>query len=144
MAKQDNIFNNGVLTIDKVKQENIKKSDVLLDLFSLFGARVSSMPNTNCKIKLIDRLELFDPIKVTNKDSIIYPWYLVYERHNQKDMKDCRDLKYRYLHVPFEIIPSYPKVPCSGIFCITDNTLNCNKISSNDLIWIGNEFRSEY
>lgn len=120
----------------------VTERDLLMGLLVEFGGcRVSSMPDLKKSIAYVSEWEYFDPEKVTDPDKLPDHWAMVYEMHNRPDMKDCRDLHYKYVHVPIEILAEYPRVPVKGIFCLATNTeKKPSEIQAEDLIWIGNEF----
>ena len=119
------------------------KRDIIFALMTACGAKISSMPEEiEGQIVYSDRYELFDPEKVRKHDipNLPEPWDQAYKLHMQPDMGDCRTLRYRYVHVPVEILPEYPRVPCKGIFGLTDRKVRANQIKAKNLIFIGNEF----
>jgi len=133
-----------VIKLKPFSTGKITELDLILGLLAELGCRVSSMPNLKKSIAYSNEWEYFDPEKVTNPDELPDYWVMVYEMHNRPDMKDCRDLHYKYVHVPVEILAEYPRVPTRGIFCLATNTdKKPNEIEAEDLIWIGNEFEDE-
>jgi len=82
---------------------------------------------------------LFDPEQVENPDTLPDYWKMVWEMHNKPDMGDCRSLRYRYVHIPRDILPRYPRVPCKGLFQL-DRDVDIDNLKETDLIHIGNEF----
>jgi len=128
----------------KLKPFNTGKAterDLILGLLALSGCRVSSMPDLEKSTVYSSNWEYFDPDKVTDIDKLPDYWQMVYEMHNRPEMKDCRDLHYKYVHVPVEILAEYPRIPTRGIFCLATNTeKKPSEIQAEDLIWIGNEF----
>ena len=119
------------------------KGDIILALMTACGASISSMSDEiEGQITYSDRYELFDPEKVRQHDipNLHEPWDKVYKLHMQPNVRDCRIFRYRYVYVPKEILPEYPRVPCKGIFGLTDRKVKANQIKSKDLIFIGNEF----
>lgn len=133
---------NGVKVIRPITDSRITQRDLLFALFKdLGGCSVSNMPDeVEGNKSYSDNWEYFNPTEV--EDATVLPeyWRIVYNLHNRKDMKDCRDLHYRYIHCPIDIMPRYPRVPCKGIFCLCNNNIKWNAITSEDLIHIGNEF----
>lgn len=134
-------FNNGIMNLNfKNERVNLKKQDYLGLAFKILGCKVSSFPDNYISESLINRTELFDPEKVNSKEDLPYPWNLVFEEHNRPVRGDCVRFRYRYLHLPFDIVPQYPKVPCKGIFVISDRKVKWYEIGVNDLIHLGDEF----
>jgi len=136
-----NKFENGV------KRIKLKSKDVILssdDIFSLLlsslGASVSNMPKNYQSSALSDKLELFDPEKVVSPELLPLHWKKVWKKHNEPDRIACIRFRYRYVHVPFDILPQYPRVPCKGIFALTSRKVLWNKIEPSDLIHLGGEF----
>jgi hypothetical protein len=136
---------NGITIIDPIIHKEVSTRDILLHCLSCAGATVSSIPKDELKGQetFSKQYELFDPEKVNEKDNLPPHWYEVYEMHNRPEMKDCRDLCYRYVHCPEEIYPYYPKVLCKGIFCLTNRNIKLNKIHEDDLTFIGDEIFEE-
>lgn len=128
----------------KLKPFNIGKVtelDLAFGMLDLLGCSISSMPRGLKSIAYTNNWEYFDPEKVINPENLPDHWKIVYDLHMRPDMKDCRDLHYKYVHVPVEILAEYPRVPVRGIFCLATNTeKKPNEIQAEDLIWIGNEF----
>ena len=128
----------------KLKPFNIgkvTKLDLAFGMLDLLGCSISSMPRGLKSISYTNNWEYFNPEKVTNPEDLPDHWKIVYDLHMRPDMKDCRDLHYKYVHVPVEILAQYPRVPAKGIFCLATNTeKEPDKIQAEDLIWIGNEF----
>ena len=119
----------------------VTKLDLALGMLDMLGCSISSMPHIKESIAYSNNWEYFDPDKVTDIDKLPDYWQMVYEMHNRPEMKDCRDLHYKYVHIPVEILAQYPRVPVKGIFCLATNTeKEPNEIQAEDLIWIGNEF----
>lgn len=135
---------NCIKIIQRPKASLPSKQDLIFALMTELGAKVSSMPRHITGQKTYhDRWELFNPAKVRKYDILPEPWNKIYEMHMRKDMKDCRDLKYRYVHAPVEILPQYPRVPCKGVFCLSDRTIRSDRLKESDLIFIGNEVEDE-
>ncbi len=129
------------IKIIKVKEdEGITKRDLLSALLVHLGATVSNMPRnlSGHQETYSDNCELFDPRKVTKSDILPDYWKMVYDMHNKPDMGDCRYFRYRYVHIPYEIIPQYPRVPCKGIFCLDSKKVRSNNIKTSNLVFIGN------
>ena len=87
-------------------------------------------------ITYTDKCELFDPRKVKYPANLPDYWKMVYDNHNKPEMRDCRDLAYRYVYVPFLIMPQHPRVLCKGIFCLTDRSIRSDRIKAEDLVHI--------
>ena len=131
---------NGITAIKPFDTGNITKQDVFAGLLSLCGAKVSNMPENYISKSYDDRWELFNPAKVKSPEDLPEHWAMVYEFHNEPDRIDCVRFKYRYVHIPIDILPRYPRVPCKGIFCLDNDTVKIKDITAEDLIHIGNEF----
>jgi len=134
---------NGVEKIKPFAKGNVKRKDLIFGLMSLLGASVSSMPKGYESRAYSSNWELFDPEKVEHPEELPRHWKAVYEVHNKPEMKDCRQMRYRYVHVPVDILPHYPRVPCRGIFCLVNNEIKGSEVTAEDLIHIGNEFDKE-
>lgn len=128
----------------KLKPFNIgkvTKLDLAFGMLDMLGCTISSMPHIKESTAYSSNWEYFDPVKVTDVNELPDYWKMVYDVHMRPDMKDCRDLHYKYVHVPVEILAEYPRVPVKGIFCLATNTdKKPDEIQAEDLIWIGNEF----
>ena len=131
---------NGIREIEPFSIGNITNIDIFLGLFDLAGCSVSSMPRDYKSFAYSNKWELFDPRKVRNFEHLPEYWKKVFIEHYKPERKDCVDLKYRYVHIPVDILPQYPRVPCKGIFVLTNNSIKDNEIKADDLIHIGNEF----
>jgi len=135
---------NGIRMMKPLKDVgNITKVDILSALLVRAGVRVSSMPPNLEEFTYTSNWEFFNPEKVKDPDDLPDYWGMVFDMHNRPDMKDCRDLKYRYVHTPERILPQFPRVLCRGIFCLTNKNVKFKEITADDLIYIGNEFESE-
>lgn len=138
-------FDNGVAVIKPFVGRNPTKFDWLLAMLDWAGVKVSSMPrgySEKCK-SYSESWEVFDPTQVEDVDSLPEIWKKVYRIHNEPSRRDCVNLAYRYVHTPVDILPQYPRVPCKGIFVITDKELDLEKLTADDLIHIGNEIDEE-
>ena len=134
-------MDNGVVIIKQIKLTLPTKRDILCAMLSMAGCKVSSIPNkVEGNESYSDEWEYFNPERVEEPSVLPEHWKMVYEFHNQPDMRDCRELRYRYVHCPEEILPQYPRVPCKGIFCLVDRWVRWNSIQEKNLIHIGNEF----
>lgn len=132
---------NGVKIIKEIESDMPTGLDLCGALLVDLGCSISNMPReVEGNITYTERWEFFDPAKVSTPKNLPNHWAMVFEMHNRPDMKDCRDLKYRYIHAPTKILPRFPRVPCKGIFCITDKNIKLKDIKARDLIHIGNEF----
>ena len=130
--------------IKPIESDTVVMRDLLFALIKECGARVSSMPDEiEGQTVYSDRYELFDPEKVRTVDipNLPEPWNQAYAIHMRPDMRDCRTLRYRYIHVPEKILANYPRLPCKGIFGLTERRVRANQIKAKDLIFIGNEFK---
>jgi len=130
----------------KVKQDIPTVRDMVMALLVDAGCHVSSMPSeVEGNVSFTSEWELFDPEKVRkdNVDDLPPHWRMVYDMHMRPGMGDCRELRYRYVHAPEDIFPSYPKVFCRGIFCLDSRKVRSDRISSRNLIHIGDEFVGE-
>jgi len=131
---------NGITIKKEIFQDIPDRTTFILALFKDLGCHVSSMPDSYpTDLKFTNNIEIFDPEKVSNVDELPEYWKLVYQIHNKPIMRDCVDLRYRYIHVPYKIICGYPKIPCSGIFVIERYIDLRKKIHAIDLININNE-----
>jgi hypothetical protein len=128
---------NGIMEIEPLKFDGLKRQDLVSLLFTIAGAKCSDMPADYQSKSYSNKWELFDPEKVDNPKDLPDYWKMVYDMHNRLDMKDCKDLRYRYVHTPEKILPRYPRVPCQGIFQLDRDTIDIRETS---LIHIGNEF----
>jgi len=131
-------FENGVRQIQL--QEEVPKltqHDKINLCFTMLGASVSSMPRNYRSRTETDKLELFDPEKVVDSKKLSSYWRKIWELHNQPERRDCVKLRYRYVHVPHNILPQYPRVPCKGVFCLTSREVKWYNITPNNLIHIG-------
>lgn len=128
-------MNNGIKTIKPI-ESHVTDRDIFLGLLDAFGASVSSMPRNYKSRAYSDRWEYFDPEQVEDPEALPEYWKKVYKMHNRKEARDARDLKYRYVHTPTEIIPKHPRVPCKGIFRINNNEIHWDAITAEDLIHI--------
>jgi len=117
--------------------------DLLSALLVEAGVKVSGMPSNLEEFVYTPNWEFFNPEKVKDSSDLPSHWRMVFDMHNRPDMKDCRDLKYRYVHTPEHILPQFPRLLCKGIFCLTDKNVKFKDIIANDLIYIGNEFKGE-
>lgn len=135
-----NKFENGLRTLKPLAYVYWRKEDNAGNAFKALGCFVSGFPADYNSEVYSNRWELFDPEKVEDPSTLTGIWEKVYEMHNRPNMKDCRDLRYRYVHVPIYILPQYPHVPCRGIFGLTDRSITISQIKSSVLIHIGNEF----
>lgn len=134
-----NEYKNGILEINPVKDKELDLHNLALGLaFTIGGAHVSGYDKRISTV-FVNKWEIFDPEKVEDPSDLPEHWYKVYTTHNEPNRKACRDLKYRYLHSPKELLPDYPKTYCSGIFVITNKDTPINKITGSDLIYIGDE-----
>ena len=126
--------------IKPVKDRDIAPKDILALLQNL-GVSCSgySEEDTKGSVAYSDRWELFDPEKVRKGDELPLPWDKVYEIHNRPNMKDCRDLRYRYVHAPEEILCAYPYLPVKGVFVLDSRKVRSDRIRGEDLVFIGNE-----
>lgn len=137
-------MNNGITIIKPIKDSQISTSDLRRALLKDLGCSISGMPNeVEGNIAYSNKWEYFNPRKVTDPEALPEHWKMVFDFHNKPEMRDCRELKYRYVHCPTEILPQYPRVDCKGIFGLCDNSVRWNKIAAYDLIHIGNEFVKE-
>ena len=117
----------------------LTRTDILLGLFDACGAKVSSMPRNYTSMSYSDKWEFLDPEQVKDESMLPEYWRKILALHNASDRKDCVTLRYRYIHVPVEILPQYPRVLCKGIFVITDRSKEIEDLTPDDLIHIGNE-----
>lgn len=126
---------NGVRIIEPI-ESHVTDRDIFLGLLDAFGASVSSMPRNYESHAYSDNWEYFDPEEVEDPEALPEHWKKVYKMHNRPEMRDCRDLKFRYVHTPEDILPAYPRVPCKGIFCLESNKVSWDAITAKDLIHI--------
>ena len=137
---------NGIEIIPPILSDSLGIRDVLFGaILDLSGASVSSIPKEYLKekekvgsLKWSNDWELLDPEKVSVPEELPDYWKKVYFAHNREDMKDCRELKYRYVHTPEDILPRWPRIPCKGVFCLVDSSLKIEKVTGFDLIHLGN------
>lgn len=129
-------FKNGIREI-KVKRGEIAKSDLFLMALSSLGCSVSSMPSNYKSEKVCNKTELFDPEKVEFPEDLPEYWKNIWNLHNEPKRYDCIRFRYRYVHVPYKILPSYPRVPCEGVFGLTSRKVKWNQITENDLVHLG-------
>ena len=132
-------FRNGVTELDGIPSSKVESIDLLLGMMSDLGASVPSMPANLEFVTYTDKYELMDPEQVENPEDLPPYWKVVYDVHNLPEMRDCRYLGYRYVHSPQEIMCRYPRVPCKGMFVITNRNVSVDEITGDDLIWIGDE-----
>ena len=130
---------NGITEIKPLEFDGLTRTDLTSILFSIAGAHYSDMPRDYQSKSYSNKWEMFDPEKVVNPEELPDYWKMVYDMHNRPEMRDCRDLRYRYVHTPQKILPRYPRVPCQGIFQL-DRDVPVKKIRETSLIHIGNEF----
>lgn len=132
---------NPITKIKPFDSDDITSRDLLGALIVDCGGSVSDMPRKTEGITYTDEWEYFDPEKVIDVEDLPDYWGMVYKMHTKPDMGDCRYLRYKYVHIPIEIICQYPRAPVKGIFCLACNVdKKPDEIKANDLIWIGNEF----
>lgn len=115
-------------------------ADLLSALLVEFGCKASGYDTPLGQETYHDRWELFDPELVREGDELDAPWDMVYARHMQPNMRDCRELRYRYVHCPVKIFPQYPHFPCRGIFVLCSRSTRSDRLNEGDLIFIGDEF----
>jgi len=133
-------MHNGVLEIEPINEQfHLTNDDIFRGLMKMVGASVSSMPNIVCEA-YNNRWEVFDPEYVRDAASLPTPWAEIFALHNEPNRKACRDLAYRYLHSPVDILPQYPRLPCKGVFCIID-PVDPRHIGMDNLVWIGDELQ---
>jgi len=132
-------FVNGIASIPPLAFQGLTEETLILAMFDTLGCSVSSMPRNYESKVYSDKWEVFDPEKVTNVDALPPHWKEVYKLHTAPDRTDCVLYRYRYVHTPRDILPQYPRVPCKGIFCISDDKIDINKLTERDLIHVGNE-----
>jgi len=119
----------------------VTRQDLIEAILKELGCSISSMPDIKESKSYTSDWEYFDPDKVVGPDELPDYWRMVYDAHNKPDMRDCRELHYKYVHTLEKILPRYPRVPVRGIFCLATNTeKKPDEIRAEDLIWIGNEF----
>ncbi len=130
---------NAIRRINKIQDSPITNRDILSALFKTCGGRVSDMPDeVEGSRAHHGRWELFDPELVNgDADDLSEPWDIVYEMHNAPDMTDCVKLRYRYVHCPVDIFPSFPRIRCKGVFALCDRSVNAYEIREKDLVFIG-------
>lgn len=135
-------FQNGIMEI-KLKGKHVEflQRDWFDLAFKSLGASVSGMPDNYESHIETNKTELFDPEMVEQPCNLPLYWLKVYRKHNEPEMRDCVRLRYRYVHVPFDIVPQYPRVPCKGIFCLDSHKVRFDQITIKDLIHVGNEFQ---
>ena len=126
--------------IKPIKDKDVAREDILA-LLEYLGVSCSgySEEDTKGSMAYSDRWELFDPEKVRKGDELPPPWDVVFEIHNRPEMRDCRDLRYRYVHAPQEILCRYPHLPVKGVFVLDSRKVRSDRIKGEDLIFIGNE-----
>ena len=98
---------NGITEIKPIDFGTITPVDYLDALMVGLGCSVSSMPRDYPQKDYCGRWEVFNPRKVTDPEALPDYWRMVYDMHNKPDMKDCRDLRYRYVHIPIKIMCQY-------------------------------------
>lgn len=131
---------NGITKRKDVYHGLINEHHLIDALFKDLGFHVSSMPDDYpAELIFTNEIEIFDPEKVNEEKDLPDYWKRVYQMHNKPNMKDCVDLRYRYIHVPFKIMCQYPSIPCSGIFVIDRDIDLRKKINPSRLININNE-----
>jgi hypothetical protein len=131
---------NGITRIDPIKSSEVTTRDLLFALMTECGASVSSMPTElDGDRAYTSDWELFEPEEVEEPDDLPDYWHTVYDFHFAPDRSACEELGYRYIHAPTEIMPKYPRVPCRGIFCLTDHDLSISEVTGDDLYFIGDE-----
>ena len=133
-------MNNGLEIIEPFNVvPKLTRTDFLLGSFDMCGCSVSSMPK-NYKSKVYtDKWEFLDPEQVKDESMLPEYWRKILALHNAPDRKDCVTLRYRYVHIPVDVLPQYPRVPCKGIFVITDREKQIYELTSDDIIHIGIE-----
>ncbi len=129
---------NGVYEINPLKDANVTEQDVLLGLLSMAGASVGGMSGEPGK-SWCSQWEGFDPEEVKDPQALPDHWYAVWAKHNAPGMGDCISLRYRYVHAPIDILPSYPKMPCKGMFCLDNREIGWDDITGENLIHIDGE-----
>jgi len=134
---------NGVYKLKQELFSNVTKVDLLQAMMVDLGVSVSNIPKDYQSKSYTENAEVFIPERVTKRDELPEFWKMVFDLHNEPRRKDCVRFGYRYVHLPYEIIPRYPRVPCKGIFCISDSTVDLTKLTADDLIHIGNEFEED-
>lgn len=130
---------NGVLRIEDIKDSPITKNDLISCLLDIAGAHVSNIPRNYQSKAYSNYIEIFDPELVEDESKLPEYWKMVLNKHNEPDMGDCRTLRYRYAHIPYDILPRYPRVACKGLFQL-DRDVDISKLKETDLVHIGNEF----
>lgn len=130
-------FRNGVMEVKLKNTIKLTQEDIMSMCFLALGASVSNMPANYHSRTETDKLELFDPERVTNPEELPEYWRKVWALHNQPGRRACVDFRYRYVHVPFNILPQFPRVPCKGIFCLDSRKVSLHNIAADDLIHVG-------
>ena len=137
-------MNNGLEIIEPFNiVPKLVRSDFLLGILDAVGCSISSMPRNYTSMSYSDKWEFLDPELVEDESLLPEYWRKILALHNAPDRRDCVVLRYRYIHVPVEILPQYPRVPCKGIFVITDNSKKVEELTMDDLIHIGNEIEED-
>jgi len=130
---------NGIEKIEPFGLGNVTKQDIICAILSDLGVSISSRPRNYKSKAYSSDWELFDPEKVEEPDELPEYWRRIYDLHNSPQWRDCRELKFRYVHVPVNILPGYPRIYCKGIFCLEDSEIKADEIKAEYLTYIGNE-----
>ena len=90
-----------------------------------------------------DKWELMDPELVEDSAALPEYWKRIYDMHMQPNMRDCRDLRYYYIHSPVTIMCYYPTNPCAGIFCVSERK-PVSELRRYDLVNINSDIEEYY
>ena len=133
---------NALIQIKPVKSKEVTSDMLCGALLQTMGCSVSGYNATgkeegNCRYS--NDIEWFDPFKVTSLDEYLelpYYWQDIFRNQNA----ECWRCRYLYVHLPENILCSYPHLPVKGIFCVTSDSATPENVTGNDLMHTGGQF----